>query len=159
MRAASAPQFYKTARYAGRMAILEVDDGDDESPPPVPEGLQAAGLAMWEAVTGPEGWVLDDASLLILESCCRARDLEARLQSAVDASAKLRCRGSRDNQVELPELGSLVKVRAQVVSLWEKLGLERDDADGEADLFGDDATSARARKAARARWDRRFDLA
>jgi len=140
------------------MGFLEVDDDTDDEPPPVPEGLQAAGTAMWTAVTGPQGWDLDDASLLILESCCRARDLEARLQAAVDASSKLRCRGSRDNQVEIPELGSLVKVRAQVASLWEKLGLERDDEADDGDLFGD-VTSAKARRAARSRWDRRFDLA
>ena len=137
------------------MAFLEVHEGDDDPIPP-PEGLQAAGTAMWEAITAE--WELDAAALITLESACRSRDLEARCQADVDKAGRLRVKGSRDNWVSIPEADLLVKVRSQTAQLLSKLNLESDVAD-DGDLFGDDAASAKARRAAKARWDRRFDLA
>jgi len=138
------------------MDICPIEDLT-EDPPPMPEGLQAAGQKAWQEFTGPDGWDFDAAALITLEQFCRSLDLEARLQVQVDKAERLRCKGSRDNYVEIPELGSLVKVRAQTAQLQARLKLD-DDADDAADdpFVGMSATSAKARKAARSRWDRRF---
>jgi len=136
------------------MKIQLVDDGEDKAPPP-PAGLDAVAKRAWLNFTGPDGWDWDVAGLILLESLVRNLSLEARLQASVDKAEKLSCRGSRMNEVEIPELGSLVKVRQQIAALIRQLKLDEEPAADAGEWAGLD-TSAKARKAARARWDRRF---
>lgn len=136
------------------MTFPLVDDTEDEPAPP-PAGLDAVAERAWLNFTGPDGWEFDVGGLILLESLCRSLSLEARLQTSVDKAEKLSCRGSRMNEVEIPELGSLVKVRQQIAALIRQLKLDEEPPADAGDWLGLDA-SAKARKAARARWDRRF---
>jgi len=82
---------------------------DDESePPPPPDDLGRAGAKAWRDLTA--GWVFDAAGLITLAQLCRSLDLEDRLQKIVAKAEKLHCRGSRMNDVELPELASLINL-------------------------------------------------
>ena len=146
------------------MSLFPVgEDGDEDGPLPLPDGVpeDSPGAKVWRDLTGADGWEFDAASLITVEQLCRSVNLEARLQAAVDASAKLRCRGSRDNFVEVPELGSLVRVRAQTAALQARLRLSEDVDDAADDPFGTvrSESSRKASMAARVRWDRGRGLA
>jgi phage terminase small subunit len=91
-----------------------------------PKGLHPAGLALWnETIEGvQDGWRLDSHDLVVLEECCRLRDMEARLQRRVDREGIL-IAGSEGQQVTHPALRELRMTRALVLANIRRVEIAR----------------------------------
>ena len=71
--------------------------------------------------------------VMLVEECARTADVVARLQETVDNADTLRTRGSRGQDVAIPELDALRQYRAQFAALVKQLDLPApvdDDEDG-----------------------------
>ena len=82
---------------------IEPDNTALPAPPP-PPGLQAAGTRFWEQLHAE--YVFDGSPelTLLVEETARTYDVIARLQEIVDTADTLRTRGSRGQDVAIPEL-------------------------------------------------------
>ena len=124
---------------------------------PAPKGLGVEGRRLWKTLTTSYDWSQCPERLHTVEACCRTLDLAQRLQATIDAAESLRTRGSAGphHMVQLPEVASLVSVRAQYVTLTKSLCLgEADVPEFGAVSGGPMSRSESGRKAANARWSR-----
>ncbi len=64
---------------------------------------------------------------MLVEECARTADVMAWLQDAVDNADTLRPRGSRGQDVAIPELDAPRQYRAQFAALVKQLDLPHDD--------------------------------
>src|SRR5919201_6739739 len=116
-----------------------------------PTGLGAAGKRLWKSVT--EGLTFRPDELATLESACRTADLVAELD-AVIAKAPTMIVGSMGQRVVHPAIQEARLQRQLLASLLSRLDLPEADGLGGSEWDGLTAKQ-RARRAARARWDRR----
>jgi len=65
--------------------------------------------------------------VMLVEECARTADVVAWLQDTVDNADTLRPRGSRGQDVAIPELDAPRQYRAQFAALVEQLDLPHDD--------------------------------
>lgn len=114
-----------------------------------PRGLGAPGRRLWREVTG--GWSLRPDELAVLAAACRCVDTLARLDEAVESGPLLE-RGSKGQPRVAP---AVVEARMQRVALGQLLS-RLDLPDLHPQPVEDAATSAKARTAAAARWDRQL---
>ena len=124
---------------------------------PAPKGLGVDGRRLWKQLTTSYEWDECEERLHTVEMCCRTLDLAQRLQATIDAAESLRTRGSAGphHQVQMPEVQSLVSVRAQYTALMKSLMLsEADVPEHGAQKGGPMSRSESGRKAANARWSR-----
>lgn len=117
-----------------------------------PHGLDAAGIALWRAITS---WTIDDQAvefrpdeLALLTMACRTADQVARLEAEV-TDEPLTVAGSRDQPTVNPLVVELRLQRGALASL-----LARIDVPDTASEWETLTPSQRGRRAARARWDK-----
>ena len=126
-------------------------------PPPPPPGLQAAGTRFWDQLHAE--YVFDGSPelTLLVEETARTYDIIARLQAIIDTADTLRTRGSRGQDVAIPELDALRAYRAQFAALVKQLALPGPDDDEDGDTGRDRpmSRSESGRVAAATRWARR----
>jgi len=109
-----------------------------------PTGLQARGLAFWHAVHAT--WILNaDESELAVE-CCRLLDTVEALQLVLDRDGVLSSGSTGQTRVH-PAVGELRASRLVLARLLGQVGLS-----DPTNTAMPSATTARARRAARARW-------
>lgn len=113
-----------------------------------PEGLDTAGLRLWQQVAAT--WALRPDELRVLADACNEADLVDRLQAEL-VDAPLMVKGSQGQQVASPLVSELRQHRSTLAGLLKQLRLPDED-DG---ALSPATKSAAARAAARARWDRR----
>lgn len=113
--------------------------------PKPPPGLQERGRRFWRAVVGT--YELEPDEVEVLVEVCRTLDQVETLQAAVDRDG-LTVRGSVGQVRIHPAVSELRSSRLALGKLLAQLELP--DLDGEA---LSSPTQARARKAARSRWD------
>lgn len=116
---------------------------------PVPISLGAAGRGLWADVTA--GLELRPDEAAVLTQACGVADQIATL-TAVLADAPIITTGSKDQDVLHPAVPELRQQRALLASLLGRLSIPESD---ERDDWDSLSASARGRRAARARWDRR----
>jgi hypothetical protein len=125
---------------------------------PAPKGLATGGRKLWKQLTESYDWTECAERLHTAEMACRALDLAQRLQAVIDESESLRTRGSAGphHKVQIPEVASLVSVRAQYSALMKALMLSEADVpeEGSSTRSGPMSRSESARVAAAARWRR-----
>lgn len=124
--------------------------------PEPPAGLREAGTRFWNEIHTEYEFLGSPEVILLVEEAARTADLVARLQAIVDKADTLRTRGSRGQDVAIPELDALRAYRAQFAALIKQLDLPGPDED--ADDTGGDGPMSRSeagRKAASSRWSRR----
>lgn len=85
----------------------------DEAPeaPPTPEGVQAGGRRFWLETFAE--YSFPPEMVMLVEECARTADVVAWLQDTVDNADTLRPRGSRGQDVAIPELDAPRQYRAQ----------------------------------------------
>ena len=134
---------------AGSASDGAPDDGVSTWPPPTPDGLGDPGRDLWHTMIGDlvPGWELDARELRVLAEACRTADLIANLDAAIEADG-VTAIGSRRQTVVNPAVAEVRQQRAALASLLGKLDIDPPSASG----AGSTAASARARKAAQARW-------
>jgi hypothetical protein len=121
--------------------------------PPIPKGLRTAGRRFWRQIHSAYEFQDAPEVVLLVEEAARTADVVARLQEIVDTADDLRTRGSRGQDVCIPELDALRAYRAQFAALIKQLDLppveDTDDAgNGDTPM----SRSESGRKAAEARW-------
>jgi len=109
-----------------------------------PSGLQDRGRAFWRSVDA--GWVLNVDELQLLTECCRALDTCEALQLALDRDGVLTTGSTGQVRVH-PAVGELRSTRVALARLLGQIGLP-----DPTNTAMPTATTARARRAARARW-------
>ena len=132
-------------------------DASNASPPPPPDGLKAAGLRVWAAIHSEYEFPGSPEATLLVEELARTADMVDRLQRIVDEAPTLRTRGSRSQDVAIPELEALRAYRGQFAALIKQLDLPAplDDIEQpETNLAGPMSRSEAGRIAAEARWRR-----
>lgn len=96
---------------------------------------------------------------MLVEEASRTADVVARLQAVVDEAETLRTKGSRNQDVAIPELDALRAYRAQYAALIRQLELPLpipdDDGPGEERTTPMSRSEA-GRKAAAERWGQRY---
>jgi hypothetical protein len=123
---------------------------DRPARPRPPAGLEGAGRALWRRLVGVYEFAPGEQT--VLEAACRQADDVARLEAVVAEHGPM-TEGSR-GQLRLS--GAVTEIRQGRLALGRLLGqLALPDEDGRPAT----ASSTRARKAARSRWDRRDRLA
>ena len=131
---------------------------DDKPTPKAPKGLRTAGRRFWREIHTTYEFPDAPELVLLVEDAARTADVVARLQQVVDTADTLRTTGSRNQDVAIPELDALRAYRAQFAALVKQLDLP--GADAENDPAGRTTPMTRSeagRKAASARWDRRYE--
>lgn len=118
---------------------------------PAPAGLGAAGVRLWVAVTAGLTLRADEYSLL--EAACRCAD-QVEALDAVLASSGSMIAGSKGQQVLHPAIPELRQQRQVMASLLGRLDIP-EGGDGLGTEWDGLSASQRARRAARARWDRK----
>jgi hypothetical protein len=113
-----------------------------------PAGLEASGMRLWAAVTGP--YVLTPTELANLAEACYTSDELARLEAAVRELPDFVVRGSTGQARPHPLLSEVRAHRQLLQRLME--GLNLPDQDQQVGLRGG---ARHAAKAARARWGNR----
>ncbi|AWT53859.1 hypothetical protein [Mycolicibacterium smegmatis] len=130
-------------------------DASNASPPP-PDGLKAAGLRVWAAIHSEYEFPGSPEATLLVEELARTADMVDRLQRIVDEAPTLRTRGSRSQDVAIPELEALRAYRGQYAALIRQLDLpapiDDDDLDPRPDVPMSRTQAARV--AAQARWSK-----
>jgi hypothetical protein len=124
--------------------------------PRAPRGLGAAGKRWWTEIMAVYDFTGAPDVLLLAEDTARTVDIVAHLQSVVDRACRddaLRTKGSRNQDVAIPECDLLVKFRAQQAALLKQLDLPGDDSDEPGRVM---TRSELGVKAAAARWGRRY---
>lgn len=122
------------------------------TPPKPPPGLAAPGRQLWRGVT--RGWQLRADEMLVLATACRTAEDTARLEEAL-ATAPLIVAGSMQQERAHPLLAEVRGMRALLAGLLRQLDLPDVHAAGVKEA----GTSAKARRAAAARWDHRLGRA
>jgi hypothetical protein len=123
--------------------------------PRPPRGLGAAGKRWWAEIMAVYDFSGAPDTLLLAEDTARTADIVAHLQSVVDRACRddaLRTKGSRNQDVAIPELEALAKFRAQFAALMKQLDLPGEDLDEPGRVM---TRSELGVKAAAARWGRR----
>jgi hypothetical protein len=113
-----------------------------------PDGLDASGLQLWDAVVGP--YVLTPSEISILEQACRTADELDRLQRAVRELPDLVVKGHAGQPRSHPLLSEIRNHRALLEKLCGSLALPNDDQQ----QTGLTPASRHAQRAARARWNK-----
>lgn len=126
-------------------------DEDKKPPPAPPEGLKVAGVRFWTEILYEYDFPGSPEMFLLIEEAARTADVVARLQHVVDSADTLRTKGSRNQDVAIPELDALRAYRAQFAALVRQLNLPgfEDDQTGDG---GPMTRSEAGTKAADARW-------
>ena len=109
------------------------DEEDKAPPPPTPEGLKAAGTRFWDEIFATYSFPGSPEMVMLAEEAARTADVVARLQAIVDNADTLRTRGSRGQDVAIPELDALRQYRAQFAALVKQLDLPAPIDDDEDD--------------------------
>lgn len=117
--------------------------------PRAPEGLDARGERLWKATV--ERFELATEELELLTEACRCVDHCETLQDYVTRTPPL-IKGSRGQFVPNPLLAALRSERLLLAKLLGQLDIP-DQTEGEANAWDGLTASARARKAAMARWN------
>jgi hypothetical protein len=135
---------------------IEPEDTALPAPPP-PPGLQAAGTRFWDQLHAEYAFDGSPELTLLVEETARTYDVIARLQAIIDTADTLRTRGSRGQDVAIPELDALRAYRAQFAALVKQLALPGpdDDEDDDTGRDGPMSRSEAGRLAAAARWRRK----
>lgn len=126
--------------------------------PRSPRGLGAAGKRWWTEIMSVYDFSGAPDALLLAEDVARTVDLVAHLQTVVDRACRddaLRTKGSRNQDVQIPELESLVKLRAQYAALLRQLDLPGEQPAADEDVSRVLTRSELARRAANVRWSNR----
>ncbi len=118
--------------------------------PDRPTDLGPAGVRLWDTITA-DGLILRPDESALLDQACRVADQVETLAEVV-ASSPVVIAGSRGQEIVHPAVAELRLQRSLLASLVAKIAVP--DGEGEGDWDGLSA-SERARKASRARWDRR----
>lgn len=114
-----------------------------------PGGMGDAGRKLWRAVTA--GLVLRADELATLEAACRTADAIAALEFVIAAEPTM-IAGSMKQAVVHPAITEVRLQRELLARLLSRLDLPEEGEDG--NVWDGLSSSQRARKAARARWDR-----
>ncbi|WP_196325799.1 hypothetical protein [Mycobacteroides chelonae] len=124
--------------------------------PKYPKGLKTAGRRFWREVFTTYYLTDSPEEMFLVEEAARTTDVITRLQNTVDTAQSLRTRGSRGQDVAIPELDALRAYRAQFASLLKQLDfpapLEEDTS--EESGSGPMSRSAAGKVGAAARWGR-----
>jgi P27 family predicted phage terminase small subunit len=122
--------------------------------PDPPKGLGKDGRKLWRAIIGAldADWQLDRRELHLLERAAKIEDRLAELDAAVDADGPVVV-GSKGQPVAHPGLQESRQLALAQHRLLRDLELSNPDK------RRDPIVSARARRAARARWDKPTKLA
>jgi len=123
--------------------------------PRCPRGLREAGKRFWREIHSRYEFIACPEVVLLLEEAARTADVLARLQQIVDTAPELRCRGSRGQDVAIPELDALRAYRSQFAALIKQLDLPAADDEGDSGSGGPMSRSQAGRIAASARWGNR----
>ncbi|MEC4855574.1 hypothetical protein R2325_07695 [Mycobacteroides chelonae] len=125
--------------------------------PKYPKGLAPAGRRFWREVFSTYYLAGSPEEVFLVEEAARTADVVARLQAIVDTAESLRTRGSRGQEVAIPELDALRAYRAQFASLLKQLDLPAPLDDDTADESGNGpmTRSAAGKVGAAARWGKR----
>ncbi|CPZ65837.1 Uncharacterised protein [Mycobacteroides abscessus] len=125
--------------------------------PKYPKGLKAAGRRFWREVFTTYYLTASPEEMFLVEEAARTADVVARLQGAVDTAQSLRTRGSRGQDVAIPELDALRAYRAQFAALLKQLDFPAPLDEGTADESnnGPMSRSAAGKAGAAARWGNR----
>ena len=115
-----------------------------------PAGLGPRGRRLWRAVTG--NFELNDSETALLTEATRVVDDVERLQADL-ADAPATVPGSRGQMTVHPLRAELRNQRLLLAKLLAQLDMPSCDSEGNP--WDGLTTSQRARKAARARWDKR----
>jgi hypothetical protein len=129
-----------------RWTAITTQEVDVTAKPKAPDGLLAAGKALWEDVTG--NYALRADELVVLTDACRTTDMIATLEAGFAADPDLMVRGSQGQRVINPLISELRQYRAARAALVKQLRLPDESSTPEA-------RSTQARAAANARWSRR----
>jgi hypothetical protein len=138
-----------TAHLSAVPAELDASPRDDRRRPATPRNLGSRGRRLWRSVVAD--FELDVGDLELLELACRTADDVDRLTGEL-ATADTWATGSRGQTIVNPLVREVRDTRAAFARLLAGLNLPADDEPAGWDHL---TASQRARKAARARWDRR----
>lgn len=122
--------------------------------PDPPKGLAKDGRRLWRAIIGAldADWQLDRRELHLLERAAKIEDRLVKLDAAIDADGPV-VGGSKGQPVAHPGLQESRQLALAQHRLLRDLELSNPDK------RRDPIVSARARRAARARWDKPTKLA
>lgn len=130
--------------------MTETDD--QPAIPKAPKGLKTAGRRFWREIHSTYEFPDAPEVVLLVEDAARTADVVARLQEIVDNADTLRTRGSRGQDVAIPELDALRAYRAQFAALVKQLDLPPADDDDDVERTAPMTRSEAGRKAAATRW-------
>lgn len=116
----------------------------DRRKAPAPKNLGAAGLALWQKVTGQ--WTLRPDELRVLEDACREATLVDRIETEL-TNDDLMITGSQGQSVINPLVSEVRQHRGTLSALLRQLKLPDVDATAEGE-----SRSSQARDAAKSRW-------
>ena len=122
---------------------------DPFAPEPPPEELGDHGAALWSSVQA-EGLVMRPDELAVLRQACLTADMISRLSDAIEGEP-LMVKGSTGQDVLHPLVSELRQERALLANLLGRLDIPEESEEDGSQWNGLTA-SARARKAAHARW-------
>ena len=130
---------------------------EDTTPPPEPPAcLKDAGSRFWVDLFAEYEFPGSPEMVMLVEEAAKTADVVARLQRIVDEAPMLRTRGSRGQDVAIPELDALRAFRAQFAALVRQLDLPgREPEDEDDDRQRPMTRSEVGRRAAAARWANR----
>lgn len=114
-----------------------------------PKSLADKGLSLWQEISGKYELRPDEHRLL--EDACREADLIDRMESEIQGMP-LTARGSQGQPVAAPLVTEIRQHRATLARMLGQLRLPVDEAATAGETAED--ISAKARKAANARWSR-----
>lgn len=122
--------------------------------PKAPKGLKTAGRRFWREIHSEYEFPGSPEMTMLVEEAARTADVVARLQAIVDNADTLRTRGSRGQDVGIPELDALKAYRAQFAALVKQLDLPApaEDDSATANTTGPMSRSEAGRRAASVRW-------
>jgi hypothetical protein len=124
-------------------------------PPKAPPGLQAAGRRVFREIHAEYQFDGQPDAVMLVEELARTADMVARLQRIVDDADQLRCKGSRGQDVAIPELDALRAYRQQFAALVRQLDLPQPlPPTPEPSPALKMTRHEAARKAAQARWNK-----
>ena len=96
---------------------------NQDKPARAPNGLKRRGNRLWHELHAVFEFAADPHRSAIIEDACRTADMIDRLQTIIDASDKLRVKGSHDQPVAMPEIAELRQYRALLAQLLKSLAL------------------------------------
>lgn len=114
-----------------------------------PDGLDTAGVALWDAVLEdlPEGWELDSRELSVLELAARQADVVAALEAVVTEEGEMTT-GSTGQPAVHPAIPEARQGRLAIDRLLGKIVMPAPESGSE----GATGATTKAQRAADARW-------